>query len=43
MAAKIIIIGVICLLVILFFIFVPVGLWISAIASGVRVGILDLI
>lgn len=43
MAAKIIIIGVICYLVILFFIFVPVGLWISAIASGVRVGILDLI
>lgn len=43
MAAKIIVIGVICLLIILFFIFVPVGLWISAIASGVRVGILDLI
>lgn len=43
MAAKIIIIGVISLLVVLFFIFVPVGLWISAIASGVRVGILDLI
>lgn len=43
MVGKIIIIGIICLLVVLFFIFVPVGLWISAIASGVRVGILDLI
>ncbi len=43
MVGKIVIIGLICLLVILFFIFVPVGLWISAIASGVKVSILDLI
>lgn len=31
------------LLVVIFFIFVPIGLWISAIASGVKVGIFDLI
>ena len=43
MVGKIIIIGLIALLVVLFFIFVPVGLWISAIASGVKIGILDLI
>lgn len=43
MTGKIIIIGIIGLLVVLFFVFVPVGLWISAIASGVKIGILDLI
>jgi len=31
------------LLVVLFFVFVPVGLWISAIASGVKIGIVNLI
>lgn len=43
MIGRIIILGIILLLVILFFAFVPVGLWISAIASGVKVGIIDLI
>ncbi|MBO5160340.1 MAG: flotillin-like protein FloA [Lachnospiraceae bacterium] len=43
MIGRIIILGIILLLVILFFTFVPVGLWISALASGVKVGILDLI
>ena len=43
MAGKMIIIGVVALLVVVFFIFVPVGLWISAIASGVKISILDLI
>ena len=43
MAAKIIIIAVIALLLLLFLAFVPVGLWISAIASGVKIGIFDLV
>lgn len=43
MIGKIIIIGLITFLVVLFLFFVPVGLWISAIASGVKIGILDLI
>ena len=41
--SKIIVLGFILLFVILFFIFVPVGLWISAIASGVKIGIINLI
>ena len=43
MLAKIIILGIVLLLVVLFFVFVPIGLWISAIASGVKIGIFDLI
>lgn len=43
MLGKIVLLGIIVLLVILFFVFVPVGLWISAIASGVKIGIFDLI
>lgn len=43
MISKIVILGLVLLLVVLFFAFVPVGLWISAIASGVKIGILDLI
>ena len=43
MVAKIIIIAVIALLLLLFLAFVPVGLWISAIASGVKIGIFDLV
>ena len=43
MLGRIIVLGLILLLVILFFIFVPVGLWISAIASGVKISIFDLI
>ena len=39
----IIILGIILLFIILFFTFVPVGLWISAIASGVKIGIINLI
>lgn len=36
-------IGIIGLLIILFFAFVPVGLWISALASNVKVGIFNLV
>lgn len=43
MAAKIIIIAVVALFLLLFLSFVPVGLWISAIASGVKIGIFDLV
>ena len=43
MLGKIVMLGVILLLVVLFFVFVPVGLWISAIASGVKIGIINLI
>lgn len=40
---KIIILGLVLLLVLLFFLFVPVGLWISALASGVKIGIIQLV
>lgn len=40
---PIIIAGVVVLVLILFFSFVPVGLWISALAAGVRVGIFSLV
>ena len=43
MIGKIIILGIILLIITLFFTFVPVGLWISAIASGVKVGIIALV
>lgn len=43
MIGKIIILGIILLLVVLFFTFVPVGLWISAIASGVKISVIDLV
>ncbi len=43
MLAKIIILCVIVLLIVLFFTFVPVGLWISAVAANVKVGIFNLI
>lgn len=43
MVIKIMILGIVCLLVVLFFIFVPIGLWISAIASGTKVGMFNLI
>ena len=43
MAGPIILIAVIIIVVILFFQFVPVALWISALAAGVRVGIWTLI
>ncbi|MBQ4284767.1 MAG: flotillin-like protein FloA [Lachnospira sp.] len=38
-----ILVGVVIFLLILFFSFVPVGLWISAMAAGVRVGIFSLV
>ncbi|MBQ8823541.1 MAG: flotillin-like protein FloA [Lachnospiraceae bacterium] len=43
MLAKIIILCVIVLLIVAFFAFVPVGLWISAVAANVKVGIFNLI
>lgn len=43
MVATIIILFVVLILLILFFNFVPMGLWISAIASGVKVGIFNLV
>lgn len=41
--SYIILIGVICLAIVLFFSFVPVGLWISSLAANVRVSILNLV
>lgn len=41
--SYIILIGVIGLLVVLFFVFVPVGLWISSLAANVKVSIFNLI
>ena len=43
MGAMSLVIGVIALLVIAFFMLVPVGLWISALAANVKVGIFDLV
>ena len=41
--AVIILIGIIGLLIVLFFVFVPVGLWISSLAANVKISIFDLI
>ncbi|MDD3239614.1 MAG: flotillin-like protein FloA [Lachnospira sp.] len=43
MVVKFIILGIVCLLIVLFFAFVPVGLWISAVAAGAKVGIFNLV
>lgn len=43
MGAMSLIVGIIALLVIAFFMLVPVGLWISALAANVKVGIFDLV
>lgn len=43
MLGRIIILGIILLLIIIFFVFVPVRLWIAAIASGVKISIFDLV
>ncbi len=43
MTAKVVLLCVVLLLVVLFFVFVPVGIWISAIASNVKVGIFNLV
>ncbi|MCM1046211.1 MAG: flotillin-like protein FloA [Candidatus Gastranaerophilales bacterium] len=40
---KIAILGIIFLLIVLFFVVVPVGLWISAVAANVKVGIFNLV
>ena len=41
--AMVILIGILGLIVLGFFIFVPVGLWISALASNVKVGVFNLV
>ena len=43
MVGKIVLLCVVGLLVVLFFVFVPVGLWISAVAANVKVGIFNLV
>lgn len=43
LTGQIVVLGIVALLIVLFFIFVPIGLWISAIASGVKIGIFNLI
>ncbi len=43
MVGKVVLLGIVCLLVLLFFIVVPVGLWISAVAANVKVGIINLV
>lgn len=43
MVWKIVILGVLCLMVVMLFVFVPVGLWVSAVAAGAKVGVIDLI
>ncbi len=43
MVGQIVLLCVIVLLVVLFFVFVPMGLWISAVAANVKVGIFDLL
>lgn len=43
MIGKIVVLGLLLLLIVLFFVFVPVGLWISAIASNVKIGLGNLI
>lgn len=40
---PVVLIGIICLLIILFFVFVPVGLWISSMAANVKINIFNLI
>ena len=43
MVGQIVLLCIVGLLVVLFFVFVPVGLWISAVAANVKVGIFDLV
>jgi uncharacterized protein YqfA (UPF0365 family) len=43
MVGKIVILGVVCLLVVMLLVFVPVGLWVSAVAAGAKVRVIDLI
>ena len=43
MVGQIVLLCVTGLLVVLFFVFVPIGLWISAVAANVKVGIFDLV
>ena len=43
MVGQIVLLCVLGLLDVLFFVFVPVGLWISAVAANVKVGIFNLV
>lgn len=43
MVGQIVLLCVLGLLIVLFFVFVPVGLWISAVAANVKVGIFNLV
>lgn len=43
MVGQIVLLCIVGLLVVLFFVFVPVGLWISAVAANVKVGIFNLV
>ena len=43
MVVKLVILGIVVLLVALFLIFVPVGLWISAVTAGARIGVFNLV
>ncbi|MCM1542293.1 MAG: flotillin-like protein FloA [Blautia sp.] len=43
MVIRIILLCIVFLLIVMFFVFVPVGLWISAVAANVRVGIFNLV
>ncbi|MCM1064030.1 MAG: flotillin-like protein FloA [Eubacterium sp.] len=43
MVIRIILLCIVFLLIVVFFVFVPVGLWISAVAANVRVGIFNLV
>ncbi|MCM1214698.1 MAG: flotillin-like protein FloA [Lachnospiraceae bacterium] len=43
MVIRIILLCIVFLLIVIFFVFVPVGLWISAVAANVRVGIFNLV
>lgn len=40
---PVVVAGIICLVIILFFVFVPVGLWISSMAANVKISIFNLI
>jgi uncharacterized protein YqfA (UPF0365 family) len=43
MAFNVVLLGIIGLLVILFFVFVPVGLWVSSMAANVRISIFNMV
>lgn len=43
MVVKLVVLGIVALLVVLFLVFVPVGLWVSAVAAGARIGVFNLV